>query len=116
MLDDRTRLKHMLDAAETALNFMQGRQRQDLEEDQMLVFAVVRAIEIIGEAGSHLSKALQDAHPEIPWSAIIGMRHRLIHAYFEVNYEIIWKTVTQNLPVLIGQVTTLIEEIDKNNP
>jgi uncharacterized protein with HEPN domain len=64
----------------------------------MLLFAVVRAIEILGEAASQISAETRATHAGIPWRAIIGMRNRLIHAYSEINTEIIWQTVTQEFP------------------
>lgn len=90
----------MLDAVRDAQGFMAGRSRADLDADKMLVYAVVRAVEIIGEAASKVSSDTQAALPGIPWPAIIGMRHRLIHAYASVNLDIVWKTVTEDLPPL----------------
>ena len=76
--EDRVRLRHMVEAAESAGHFITGRQHTDLDEDRMLLFAVVRAIEILGEAASKISEETRAAHAGIPWRAIIGMRHRLI--------------------------------------
>jgi uncharacterized protein with HEPN domain len=75
---DRSRLRHMLDAAQTALTFTAGKTRIDLTRDLMLQFALVRALEIIGEAAARLTEPTRTAHPEIPWGAVIGMgcRHR----------------------------------------
>jgi len=101
--DDRVRLLHMVEAAESALGFIRGRDRADLDTDRMLVFALVRAIEIIGEAASRVSQEGRAEIPGIPWSRIVGMRNRLIHAYFEVDAEILWNTATEALPELIGQ-------------
>ena len=105
--DDRVRLRHMVEAAESALQFIAGRQRPDLDDDRMLLFALVRAIEILGEAASRISDETRATHPGIPWRAIIGMRNRLIHAYFSVNTAIVWQTVTQEIPVLLLQLRTL---------
>lgn len=100
-LDDDTRLRHMLDAAEQAQNFMEGRSREDLETNSMLLLAVVKAIEIIGEAAAKVTKERQAQIPQIPWPQIISMRNRLTHAYFAIDTEIVWKTVIEDLPPLI---------------
>jgi uncharacterized protein with HEPN domain len=105
--EDRVRLRHMVEAAESAVQFLAGRQRADLDQDRMLLFAVVRAIEILGEAASQVSAETRATHAAIPWRAIIGMRNRLIHAYFEINTETVWQTVTQEIPVLLPQLRAL---------
>jgi uncharacterized protein with HEPN domain len=97
--EDRVRLRHMVEAAESAVQFIAGRQRTDLDEDRMLLFALVRAIEVLGEAASRMSEEMRATHTGIPWRAIIGMRNRLIHAYFEINTETAWQTVTQEIPL-----------------
>lgn len=78
--EDRIRIQHMIDAAETSLEFRSGRQRRDLDTDRMLEFALVRAIEIIGEAAGSVSVETRTTAADIPWPAIIAMRNRLIHA------------------------------------
>ena len=88
-LDDDTRLRHMLDAAEQAQSFMQGRNREDLDDDSMLLLAVVKAIEIIGEAAAKVTRERQVATPQIPWPQIISMRNRLTNAYFDIDTEIV---------------------------
>ena len=105
--EDRVRLRHMIEVAESAMRFIAGRQRTDLEEDRMLLFALVRAIEVLGEAASRMSDEMRTTHTSIPWRAIIGMRKRLIHAYFEINTEIVWQTVTQEIPALLPQLRAL---------
>ncbi len=106
--DDANRIHHMIEAAEAARRFIAGRQRTDLENDQMLLFALVRAIEIIGEAASKLSADTQAAAPSVPWSSIVAMRNRLIHAYFDINTAIVWKTVTEELPQLLPQLRAML--------
>lgn len=105
--EDSIRLRHMIEAAESAVQFIAGRQRTDLEEDRMLLFALIRAIEIVGEAASKISEDTRATHTGIPWRAIIGMRNRLIHAYFEINTAIVWQTVTQEIPALLRQLRAL---------
>ena len=86
--EDRIRLRHMLDAAKEAMSFAKGRTRADLTLDRMLQLSLVKEIEVIGEAASRVSRELQVTTPQIPWTEIIGMRHRLIHAYADVNLDV----------------------------
>lgn len=102
--EERVRWRHMIDAATDALGFVTGRGRADLDDDRMLLFAVVRALEIIGEAASKITPQTRAAHPEIPWPALIGMRNRIVHAYFDINTEIVWVAVTQEIPALLSQL------------
>lgn len=99
--EDRIRLVHMNEYAETALRFAAGRTRADLDSDEMLLFALLRAIEIVGEAASNVSEATRREHPDIPWKLIVSMRNRLVHAYFHTNRDIVWSTVTDELPALL---------------
>ena len=106
---DHSRLCHMLDAAKAALSFVEGRTQSDLAADLLLQFALIRAIEIIGEAAARLSDATRAAHPEIPWNALIGMRNRLVHGYFDVDLEIVWRTTTISLPILRQNLETILD-------
>ena len=76
----------------------------------MLALALVKEIEIIGEAASKVTEECQSSHAEIPWSKAIGMRHRLVHAYFEIDFDILWTTVTDALPPLITALKRLVAE------
>ena len=84
--EDGVRLRHMLDAAREALGFVQGRNRVDLNSDRQLVLGLVKAIEIIGEAAFRTSENTRAQFSEIRWDDIVGMRHRLVHAYFESTW------------------------------
>jgi uncharacterized protein with HEPN domain len=95
---DRGRLRHIVDALAAATEFVQGRKRSDLDSDQMLLFALVRAIEIVGEAASRISPETRAEMPDVPWPSIMSMRHRLVHAYFDINRDILWTTVTEAAP------------------
>jgi len=106
--DDVVPLRHALDAAKKVVSFLEGRRREDLEEDEMLGFAVVRLLEIIGEAAKLVSPEFREKHPEIPWSAMVGMRNRLIHGYFDVNYDIFRDTATSDLPPVIDDLEHLV--------
>lgn len=91
--DDTTRLRHMLDAAREAIAFAEGRARSELDDNRMLVLALVKDIGIIGEAACQISDETRERLPAVPWDDIIGMRHRLVHAYFAINLDILWGTV-----------------------
>ena len=108
--DDIVRLRHMLDAAKEAYRFLQGRSPQDLATDTMLNYAVRHAIEIIGEAANNVSPDVRNLLPDIPWRKVIGMRNRLIHAYFDVNATILWDTVKLSLPELITALTEYLAD------
>ena len=98
-----------MDGAREALMFAEGRTIEDLKSNRMLALSLVKELEIIGEAASNVSTQVRSLAPEIPWPLIVGMRNRLIHAYFEINIEIVWVTVTNSLPQLIGQIERLVE-------
>jgi uncharacterized protein with HEPN domain len=109
--EDRVRLRHMLDAALEIQQYVQSATREDLDRDRRLVHSLVRPLEIIGEAASQISKELRQAVPEVPWSIIIGMRNRLIHAYFSINLDIVWSTSTKDIPPLIAELRLLLEDV-----
>ena len=106
------RLRDMLDAAGAAVRVLGARSAKELEDDEVLSLAVPHAVEIIGEAASRLSPSFCAAHPEIPWSEVTGMRHRIVHDSFAVDYQRLWDTVRNDLPQLIAQLQRLLKESD----
>lgn len=100
----------MLDAAQEARSFIAGCVRLDLDHDRQLVLALVKCIEIIGEAASQTTAATREALREIPWPSIIAMRHRLIHAYFDIDHDRVWDTVVVDLPPLIASLQRTLPE------
>ncbi len=106
--DDRIRVQHMIDAADAIAGFVAGRGRQELDRDQMLLFAVVRAVSIIGEAAVKVSAESRAAAPGIPWREIVDMRNRLVHGYFDIDPEIVWLTATQEVPTLATQLRDVL--------
>ncbi len=108
--DDTIRLRHMLDAAQEAIEFAQGHTRAHLDGDRKLVLALVKDIEIIGEAAYQVSPTTREQLPGIPWDDIIGMRHRLVHAYFDINLDILWRTVQDDLPPLLEKLREILGE------
>ena len=105
---DRVRLRHMLDAAREVEEFIRGQDRESLNHDQKLVRALTMSIAIIGEAASRISRDFQDINSQIPWPAIISMRNLLIHAYFDINLNVVWDTAVHSIPPLIEALTNLL--------
>ena len=108
--DDAIRLRHMLDAGTEALGFTSGRRREDLDHDRQLEWALVKAIEIIGEAAGQVSEETRAKLPRIPWRNIVGMRNRLVHAYFDINLDVLWKTVMEGLPPIVAELKRALPE------
>ena len=109
--EDRIRLNHMRDATREALSFVAGKTRDDLDIDRQLVLALVKSIEIIGEAAAKTSRRFKTTtSTDIPWRDIIAMRNRLIHAYFDIDLDILWQTVTTELPPLLENLEALLHE------
>ena len=100
----------MIEAAEAVQSFITGRRRIDLDSDRMLLFALVRAIEIIGEAASKLSPKARAAMPAVPWASVVAMRHRLVHAYFDIDRTILWKTATEEIPPLLSVLRAALKD------
>jgi uncharacterized protein with HEPN domain len=106
--EDRVRLRHMLDAALEIQQYAQSARREDLSHDRKLVHSLVRLLEIIGEAATQVSDELRENAVDIPWFIIIGMRNRLIHAYFSIDLNVVWSTSTVDIPVLITELKILL--------
>ncbi len=105
---EEARLADMLKAAETICRFVHGRTLDDYLSDDMLRSAVERQIEIIGEAARFVSVRTRNAHPDIPWQAIIVQRHVLVHEYGEILDEKIWRVATLHAPVLIDKLRAML--------
>ncbi len=91
--NDRIRLKHILDEANSVLKFVEGFSFDSFLKDSKTVHAVIRSIEIIGEAAAKISKECKKRYQKISWADIIGMRNHLIHVYFDIEYESVWETI-----------------------
>jgi uncharacterized protein with HEPN domain len=107
--NDKIRLRHMLDAAREAQLFTQGKTRESLDTDVMLLRAVSMSVGIIGEAASRITQEFRDDTPQITWQAIIGTRNFIIHAYFQIDKEILWNTLEEHIPSLIVELENLLE-------
>ena len=108
MWRDKAYLLDMLIAARKILNFTEGFDQQRFEKDEVMQHAVVRLIQIIGEAARMISPEFKQEHSDIPWPEIIGMRNRLIHEYFRIIPEKVWETVEKDIPVLISLIEPLV--------
>jgi uncharacterized protein with HEPN domain len=106
--DADVRLRHMLDAACEAAQMVQGKTRADLDADRPLNLSLVRLLEIVGEAASRVPGRERAKTPGIPWAQIVGLRNRLIHGYDNVDFDILWQIVTQDLPPLIAALTKIL--------
>jgi len=114
--DDLIRFRHMLDAAREALGYAQGRSREDLNENTMLARALVKCIEIVGEAAARISQETKDQVTALPWTDIVAMRNWLIHAYFDIDLDQVWATITDDLPPLIDELEKILAHCDRNKP
>lgn len=106
---DRARLQHLVDALRAASRFVRGRDRGDLDTDEMLLFALVRAIEIAGEAAGRITPETRNNLVELPWASMVGMRNRLVHAYFDIDRDILWTTVTVAAPELLERLVEVLD-------
>lgn len=105
---DEMWIDDMIQAANEALRFVSSRRRLDLDEDRMLTLALAKLIENIGEAAANISPETKSTMPGIPWPTIVQMRNRLVHAYFTINHDILWDTVTISLPELLKELAVNI--------
>ena len=104
MPPDDVRLRHLIDAAETAVRFTRDRTRSDLDDDEMLVLALTKLVEIVGEAAKQVTADTRAGLPDVPWSAAARMRDRLVHHYFDIDLDVLWSTVQSDLPALLTVV------------
>lgn len=111
-LKDRERLEHMLSAIDRILRYTKGKSFQNLLDDDMMYYAVVKNIEIIGEAANMLTNDFQSAHPETPWKMVKGMRNYIVHEYFQIDNVVVWDVVTKELTTLRDQIIRDLIETD----
>jgi len=102
-------LNDMLENAEKALSFVEGMEFDDFQKDDKTVYAVIRAFEIIGEAARQIPENVREANSDIPWREITGMRNKLTHEYFGVNTKVVWRTVKEDLPIIIPAIKKMIK-------
>lgn len=94
-------LRDMLENAQRAIQFTKGMSYEAFAKDDKTVYAVIRAVEIIGEAAANIPEEVRSKHPNVPWREVKGMRNKLVHQYFGINMEVVWQTIHEDLPMLI---------------
>jgi len=102
-------LQQMLEAARRAVAITSDRSRDDLDSDGLLYLAVVRVLEVLGEAASRVPRSDRARHPAIPWAEVVGLRNRLIHGYDAVDLDIVWSIVKDDVPALLVELERAIE-------
>ncbi len=107
--NDRVSMQQMLDHALEAVVMIKEKQRNNLETNRMLQLALVRLVEIIGEAAARVSSQTRENYPQVPWRQIIGTRNRLIHGYDLMDFDILWDTTTVDLPELIQTLENILK-------
>lgn len=108
--DAETPLRQMLDHAREAEQLVRGRNREGLGDDREFELALVRLLEVVGEAANRVPEGVQERHEDIPWAEIVGLRNRLIHAYDAVDHDIVWRIATVDIPDLVKDLERVVEE------
>ena len=106
--DDAVYLGHMLDQARKVGGKVQGKTRAEFDADENLRLALAQVVQTIGKAARRVSDSSKTACPEVPWRQIMGMRHKIVHDYMNVDEDILWTVVTIHVPALASQLTTLV--------
>jgi len=106
-------LKDMLENAQRALRFAKGMVYEDFLKDDKTVYAVIRAVEVIGEAAGNIPEEIRAKYPDLPWRDIRGMRSKLVHQYFGVNMAVVWQTIHEDLPPLAAILKKIIKQEEK---
>ena len=109
--DDLVYAGHMLDTARKAASKVVGKTRAEYDQEENLRLALAHLIQSLAEAARRVSAAFQQAHPEIPWKQIVGMRHKVVHDYLHVDYDIVWAVVTADLPPLIADLDNFVPPV-----
>jgi len=102
----------MLENAEKAIRFVEGMKFEEFTEDEKTAYAVIRALEVIGEAVRKIPQDLRDMYPEVSRREIAGMKEKFIHEYFGVNSSVVWRTIQEDLLILIGQLNNVLNDFD----
>jgi uncharacterized protein with HEPN domain len=112
MKKDKAYLRHILDAITDIEKFTEGITQEEFYKNKEKQYAILRALEIVGEATRNLSKELKAKYREIPWRDIAGMRNKLIHEYFGVKLELVWETIKGKLPDLKIQIRNILDKFE----
>ncbi len=101
---------HMRDHAREAVDMVRGRSRADLDTDRQLNLALVRLVEVIGEAANRVSEDFRSRYPQVPWREAVGMRNRIIHGYDVIDFDILWSVLQKDLPPLIEKLEKIVNK------
>lgn len=104
-------LEDILDSVEKVSRFVQGMTYEQFANDDKTSYAVIRALEIIGEATKHIPESIRTDHPLVPWREMAGIRDKLIHDYFGVNHKVIWKTAIEDLPNIEPAIRSVLDDL-----
>jgi uncharacterized protein with HEPN domain len=107
--DNLVYVSHMLDTARSAVDKVADVDRAAFDQDENLRLALAHLIQTIGEAARHVPENFRKSHPEIPWKAIVAMRHKVVHDYMHVDFDIVWDVVTTDLPPLVAELERLVQ-------
>ncbi|MGH8776418.1 MAG: HepT-like ribonuclease domain-containing protein [Jiangellaceae bacterium] len=111
-LDDGVRMRHLVEAAQKAVAYAAQRDRSALDDDELFRLAMTKLVEIVGEAAKQVSQPTKARNPDVPWSEAARMRDRLIHHYFDINRDVLWQTITVDLPALLAVTPASSEASD----
>ena len=103
-------LEDILDAITRAANFIQGMSFEQFAKDDKTLYAVIRALEIIGEATKYIPEQVRESYPKLPWREMAGIRDKLIHDYFGADIKVVWKTATEDLPKLEAEIRCILAD------
>ena len=106
--DDQVYVGHMVDTANKAIGFVQDLTRDDFDNNELLRLSLTHLLQVIGEAARRVPLDFRSAHPEIAWKAIVGMRSKVVHDYLNVDEEIVWDTVMNELPSLVKELERIL--------
>lgn len=108
--DDQVSLKDMLSHACEAVELIENESREAFQQNRVMQLALTRLVEILGEAANRVSQSTRQRTPDVPWAQIVGMRNRLVHGYDVIDYDLLWDTITSDLPPLITTLKSINEE------
>ena len=112
--DPNVRLLHMRNYAHKAVAMVQGQARRDLDSDEKLRLALTHLVELVGEAASQVPAGVRKQYPQVPWMKAIAMRHRLVHGYDQIDFDILWRILSVELPGILEQLEAILAENHKN--
>lgn len=110
--DPKVSFLQMRDSVKEAVSLTKNKSKEEIEKDRVLNLALTRLLEVIGEAANRIPAEIRSKYPTIPWPQVIGLRNRLIHAYDQIDQEILWEIISEDLPALYQQLEKLIPDLN----